>query len=42
MNKAKIVLFAAAFATTGAFAMDDMKSQDMMMDMNAMDTITTA
>jgi uncharacterized membrane protein len=38
MNKAKVVLFAAAFLATGAFAMDDMKPQGMMMDMNAMDT----
>jgi uncharacterized membrane protein len=38
MNKAKVVLFAAAFVATGAFAMDDMKPQSMMMDMNAMDT----
>jgi hypothetical protein len=33
MNKAKVVLVAAAFVATGAFAMDD-----MMMDMKAMDT----
>jgi hypothetical protein len=38
MNKAKAILFTAAFVATGAFAMDDMKSQGMMMDMNAMDT----
>ena len=38
MNKAKVVLFAAAFVATGAFAMDDMKPQSMMMDMNAMDS----
>jgi hypothetical protein len=38
MNKAKVVLFAAAFVATGAFAMDEMKPQGMMMDMKAMDT----
>ena len=38
MNKAQVVLVAAAFVATGAFAMDDMKPQGMMMDMNAMDT----
>ena len=38
MNKAKVVLFAAAFVATGALALDDMNPQGMMMDMNAMDT----
>jgi hypothetical protein len=38
MNKAKVILVAAAFVATGAFAMDDMKPQGMMMDMKAIDT----
>ncbi len=39
MNKTEVILFAAAFAFAGtSLAMDDMKPQGMMMDMNAMDS----
>ena len=38
MNKARMVVFAAAFVATGVFAADDVKPQGMMMDMKAMDT----
>lgn len=38
MSKARAVLIAAIFVSTGAFAADDMKHQGMMMDMKSMDS----